>query len=150
MLVTIADTDIGQLCSFVAAATTGRTIERLAAEGFHDARLTHRAVFTGLVAGDRTVTQLAGRLGISSQAVSKTVSELERSGYLRKVRDGADARARLLEITERGLELVAATGRVRNAVNRDTARWLGARDVTELTRLLLALAELYQEPDSSG
>ena len=126
-LVTVAEDDIGQLCACVAAAVARQTVERLAGEGFHDARLTHSSVFAGLVAGDRTVTQLAGRLGISPQAVSKTVAELERSGYLRKVRDGADARARRLEISERGQELVAATRRVRSAVSRDIARWLGAR-----------------------
>jgi len=57
--------------------------------------------------------------------VSKTVSELERSGYVRKVPDVDDARARRLEITEHGNELVAATRRARTVVNREVARWLG-------------------------
>jgi DNA-binding MarR family transcriptional regulator len=145
--VTAPEADVGQLCASVAAAVTRQTIERLAAEGFHDARAAHTAVFAGLVAGDRTVTELAARLGISPQAVSKTVAELERAGYLRKARDGTDARARRLEISERGAELVAATRRVRTAVNRDIVRWLGVRDVGELTRLLSALVELYHGPE---
>jgi DNA-binding MarR family transcriptional regulator len=53
-----------------------RVLARLAELGFGDTRMSHGYVVQGLLAGDRTVTDLAERLGISVQAVSKTVREM--------------------------------------------------------------------------
>ncbi len=79
-----APPDLGTLSRVVADAIAARVAERLVAAGFDDVRDPQRGVVEGLVAGDATVTQLAARLGVSAQAVSKTVTELERSGYVRR------------------------------------------------------------------
>ena len=75
-------TDLGLLSLVVATGVTERISERLADTGFDDVRDSHGYVVQGLLAGDTTVTQLGARLGISAQAVSKTVRELERAGYV--------------------------------------------------------------------
>ncbi len=136
-------TDLGLLALIVADGVTERISERLVDAGFDPVRASHGYVVQGLLAGDSTVTQLAARLGVSAQAVSKTVAELEAAGYLARTRDPDDRRARRLVLTPRGDELVDASRRARVAVARDLERWLGTRDTAELVRLLQDAAERY-------
>jgi DNA-binding MarR family transcriptional regulator len=136
-------TDLGLLSLVVASGVTERIAERVADAGFPDVRDAHGFVVQGLLAGDTTTTQLAARLGVSAQAVSKTVAELERSGYLARGVDAGDRRARPLTLTPRGEELVDASRRARLSVARDLERWLGTRDTAELVRLLQHAAERY-------
>jgi len=140
--------DIGLLCLAVASGTTTRIRERMAADGFDDVRDSHGYVVQGLLDGDSTVTELASRLGVSAQAVSKSVTELERAGYVRRGHDPADGRARPLRLTARGDALVDASRRARQAVARDVARWLGTRDQAELVRLLQHAAEHFGRLDA--
>jgi DNA-binding MarR family transcriptional regulator len=135
--------DIGLLALAVASGITASMREQMAAAGFDDVRDAHGYVIQGLLAGDTTVTALAARLGVSAQAVSKSVSELERAGYVRRGHDPDDGRARPLELTSRGDALVDASRRARRAVARDLARRLGTRDQAELVRLLQRAAEHY-------
>jgi DNA-binding MarR family transcriptional regulator len=135
--------DIGLLTLAVAGGISAAVRDRLEAAGFDDVRDSHGYVVQGLLAGDTTVTALAARLGVSAQAVSKSVSELERAGYVRRGHDPADGRARPLRLTARGEALVDASRRARQAVARDVARWLGTRDQAELVRLLQHTAEHF-------
>jgi len=136
-------TDLGLLSVVVATGVTERIAERLADAGFDDVRDSHGYVVQGLLAGDTTVTHLGARLGISAQAVSKTVRELERAGYVACGTDPTDRRSRPLRLTARGEQLVDASRRARLAVARDLERWLGTRDTGELVRLLQHAAERY-------
>src|SRR5688500_16565965 len=86
--------DVGLLCQVIASATSERVLHQLAEAGFDDVRVSHGYIFQGLLAGDSTVTQLAQRLGVTAQAVSKAVTELEALGYLERQRDERDGRAR--------------------------------------------------------
>ncbi len=135
--------DIGLLALAVAGGVTSRMREHLAAAGFDDVRDSHGYVVQGLLSGDTTVTALAARLEVSAQAVSKSVTDLERAGYVRRGHDPDDGRARPLQLTPRGEALVDASRRARQTVARDLSRWLGNRDQAELVRLLQHAAEHY-------
>ncbi len=135
--------DVGLLATAVASGVTERIRARIVAEGFDDVRESYGYVVQGLLAGDTTVTALAARLGVSAQAVSKTVTEMERAGYLARGRDPDDGRARPLRLTPRGDAMVDASRRARIAVARELARWLGTRDEAELVRLLQHAAEPF-------
>lgn len=131
--------DIGLLCMVVANGFSSAVLERLDAAGFGDARLGHGFVVQGLLAGDTTVTELADRLGVSVQAVSKTVREMERLGYIKKSPDPADGRAQLLRLSARALESVAESRRARLAVQQQLLEALGpgrAPDTLDALRLL--------------
>ena len=136
-------TDINLLCQLVFTATTERVVTDLAAAGFDDLRPSHGYVFQGLLAGDTTITQLAQRLGVSVQAVSKRVAELDATGYLERRPDGTDGRARSIEITARGRAMLARVREAQDAVAEQIVEHLGARDARELDRLLNSLCDLY-------
>lgn len=84
---------------------------RLAAEGFEDVREGHGCVFgfIDLEHGSR-LTDLAERSGLTKQAVGEAVAELERKGYLERMPDPEDGRAKIIKLNARGVE-AALTGR---------------------------------------
>jgi DNA-binding MarR family transcriptional regulator len=53
-----------------------------------------------------TVTETAERAGISKQAMGRLAADLENAGYIRVIVDPADARVRILELTEIGRRLM--------------------------------------------
>ena len=76
---------------------------RMAAEGFQDVREGHGCVFgfIDLEHGSR-LTDLAERAGLTKQAVGEAVAELERKGYVERVPDPEDGRAKIIKLTQRG------------------------------------------------
>jgi DNA-binding MarR family transcriptional regulator len=84
---------------------------RMAAQGFQDVREGHGCVFgfIDLEQGSR-LTDLAERSGLTKQAVGEAVAELERKGYLERVPDPEDGRAKIIKLTQRGVD-AALTGR---------------------------------------
>lgn len=133
-----AEDDIGLLCLVVANGFSARVLRQLATAGFGDTRFSHGFVVQGLLAGDTTVTQLAERLGISVQAVSKTVKEMESLGYVARTPDANDRRAARLALTAKGRANLAASRKARADVVSSLKKALGkkrSRDLTELLRL---------------
>jgi DNA-binding MarR family transcriptional regulator len=135
--------DIGLLSQVVAAATTDSVLRRLVEAGFADVRVSHGFIFQGLVAGDTTITQLAQRLDVSAQAVSKSVTELVEAGYLERRADDQDRRSRIIALTDRATSMLAVSRQARLAVAAEIAGRLGATDTRKLTRLLRDVAEHY-------
>ena len=117
--------------------------EQLAAAGFDDVRDSHGYVVQGLLAGDTTVTALAARLGVSAQAVSKSVTELERAGTCAVVTTPTTAGRVRCGSPRVGTHWWTRRARARQAVARDLGKWLGTRDQAELVRLLQHAAEHF-------
>src|SRR5919199_2989010 len=59
--------------------------------------------FIDLEHGSR-LTELAERSGITKQAVGEAVAELEQLGYVERVPDPSDGRAKIIRLTPRGLD----------------------------------------------
>ncbi|MER6288319.1 MarR family winged helix-turn-helix transcriptional regulator [Streptomyces sviceus] len=80
---------------------TQRINDGVVARGF-EARPAWGFAFTRLAPDGATVTELAGHLGVTKQAASQLVDEIVRKGYAERRPHPADARARLVVLTERG------------------------------------------------
>ena len=90
-------------------AARQRHVERgLAAAGHPAIHPPHLPVFEYIDQdqGSR-ITDLARHANVSAQAMSEVVAYLERHGYVERVADPADGRARLVRLTDRGRELYA-------------------------------------------
>ncbi len=131
----------------VAAQLTGltlteRALERLHARGHTPLRVSHGYLFQHLVGGPVTIGELAEQLGVTQQAVSKTVSELTATGYVQRVPDPTDGRVRRVAFTERGHAAVRDAREVRAELVGELNEKLGADRVESARRTLLAALDI--------
>jgi DNA-binding MarR family transcriptional regulator len=74
----------------------------MARHGHDDLGRSDGLVFRMLSSGARTVSDLAVRLEITKQGAAQIIDDMERRGYVVRRPDPTDARARLVELSERG------------------------------------------------
>jgi len=110
------------------------------ARGFADIRPAHGFAFTRLAAGDATVTDLAGHLGVTRQAAAQLVDELVAKGYAERRPHPGDARARLVTLTPKGWACTQAAEAAITDTIRPWAAALGEQRLLALTSDLLRLA----------
>lgn len=133
--------DFGTLALFVGQASADRVQERLVAKGYDGVRISHGYVIQHLVAGDRSIGDLAERLGVTQQAASKVVAELEALGILEGRIDATDLRRRRIALSERGRALVDEARRARRALEASLARKHGAEALDACKVLLASVLE---------
>src|SRR5919202_1048208 len=75
---------------------------RLAAAGYPEVRPAHGCVFGTIGDGGDRLTALAERARMTKQSVGEVVSDLESLGYVERVPDPSDGRAKIIKLTERG------------------------------------------------
>jgi DNA-binding MarR family transcriptional regulator len=117
---------------------------RMAAAGFEDVREGHGCVFgfIDLDEGSR-LTDLADRAGLTKQAVGEAVAELERLGYLERVPDPEDGRAKIIKLTARGVDAARMGRRLFAEIENDWAARYGEERVALLRELVEEIAAGY-------
>ena len=114
-------------------------MRRLAVAGFADTRMAHNAVFSHVPPEGIRLVDLAARAGMTKQAMSELVVDLEALGYVRRRPDPSDGRAKLIEFTKRGWASVDVALTSFAAIEAELADDIGARRMRELRRTLLDL-----------
>jgi DNA-binding MarR family transcriptional regulator len=117
---------------------------RMAAAGFDDVREGHGCVFgfIDLENGSR-LTDLAERSGLTKQAVGEAVAELERKGYLERVPDPEDGRAKIIKLTQRGGDAALTGRRLFAEIENDWAERYGEERVASLRECAEEIAAGY-------
>ncbi|MEW2163090.1 MarR family winged helix-turn-helix transcriptional regulator [Streptomyces sp. NPDC007084] len=123
-----------------AGELTRRIDEGVVARGFEGVRPAHGFAFARLSPDGATVTDLAGHLGVTKQAVSQLVEELVGKGYVERRPHPDDARARLIVLTDRGRACTRAAEEAAAEVVRGWGELLGAGDMRALYTGLLRIA----------
>ncbi len=129
--------DLSLAARFVADELERRILERMRAQGFEGLRRSHGYVVQRLVDGPQPVGAIAADLGVTSQAVSGLVRELEAAGHLERSPGGDDRRVRLVALTPRGRAAVEAARAARAAETAELAAALGPERVEAARRLLV-------------
>ncbi len=88
------------------------------------------------------LTDLAEQAQITKQSAGFLVDQLERAGLVERAPDPADARARLVRFTERGLRVVSVARKVEGRVLREWRRHLGPERFAAMQEGLTALREI--------
>jgi DNA-binding MarR family transcriptional regulator len=115
--------------------------QRFAERGHPDVRAPHGNVFQYLDDGGTRVSVLAQRAQITKQSMAELVAHLERHGYVERVPDPGDRRAKLVRATPRGKEIYAIAREVVAEIERDWTKRLGKTKMRQLRRLLEELNE---------
>ena len=136
------DLNTGLLLYLPYRAMETRMFEELAAAGFDDFTPSQARVFQRIAPDGSRLSDLARQAGITKQSAMFLVDQLERLGYVHRVPDPRDGRARLVRITERGARSVEASRSVVAQVESEWEAHLGARRMAELRRILTDLREI--------
>jgi DNA-binding MarR family transcriptional regulator len=124
---------------------------RMAEVGFDDVREGHGCVFgfIDLERGSR-LTDLAERSGLTKQAVGEAVAELERKGYLERVPDPEDGRAKIIRLTPRGVEAARTGSRLFAEIENEWAERYGEERVALLRECAEEIAAGYRLAEALG
>jgi DNA-binding MarR family transcriptional regulator len=112
----------------------------------HDLHRAHMAVFQEIDHEGSRLTALAERCGVTKQTMVHLVDDLERRGYLERLPDRADGRAKVVSMTERGWRVHELGNELVAELDRRWAACLGRRRLEELRRLLADLDGCLDEP----
>ncbi|WP_433212644.1 MarR family winged helix-turn-helix transcriptional regulator [Dactylosporangium sp. CS-047395] len=134
------DLDLGVLLAAACERIVREILGAAAAAGYP--HLTPSQSLAVLFIGDGldTVTQLAERLGMTTQAISKICATLAVEGLLERQPNEVDARSRRLTLTPSGAEAVAGMREAGAAAERSWIDLVGAETLTVVKHALAAFA----------
>jgi DNA-binding MarR family transcriptional regulator len=112
---------------------------RVAETPYSDIRITHGCVFGNIDTEGTRLTDLADRAFMTKQSVGEVVSDLEKLGYVERVPDPSDGRAKIIRLTERGHEARAVGMELIDELEQEWAERVGAERVAALRDALEAI-----------
>lgn len=136
---------IGALLRIPREAAVKQVVAGLVAAGFGDVRPAHFTVFQHMPPEGIRLTALADAALLTKQSMGYLVDDLESRGYVERVPDPADRRAKLVRLTGRGQEVEWTVREVIRRVEKDWAARLGEDEYRHLVRLLRSLIEILGE-----
>lgn len=101
----------------------------------------HSAVFAQIKPEGSRLTELARGANMTPQAMGELVDELEHLGYVVRRPDPSDRRAKLIVLTARGRDCIAAGIATIEGIEERIAATLGERGHRQLRRLLQKLLD---------
>jgi DNA-binding MarR family transcriptional regulator len=113
-----------------------RLHRRLAERGHPEVRPPHGDVLQYLDDAGTRVSVLARRAQITKQSMAELVAHLERHGYVERVPDPRDRRAKLVRATDRAGEVYAIAREFVAEIEQEWTERLGAAKMVQLRRLL--------------
>ena len=134
--------NLALLCFYPSRAMEARLLATVTAEGFDDLTLAQARLAARIGPHGTRLTDLAEQALVTKQTAGHLVDQLQRAGYVRRVPDPTDARARLVQIAGRGQALVAIARRVEAEVEAEWTAHLGEEATAQLRAALTRLREL--------
>jgi DNA-binding MarR family transcriptional regulator len=117
--------------------------ERLAARGWRNVRQNYGFVLLAARGSGIQASEIAALMGISKQAASKLVEAMEQAGYLRRDPHADDLRAKVVTLTGRGDELLAAVEEIYAELEDE---WVAILDRARVDALRCDLTTVLRAP----
>jgi DNA-binding MarR family transcriptional regulator len=134
--------EIGELIGEIRTALIDGVQQRVNAAGYGDVKAIHDCVFRYLNPDGTRLQELATRSQMAPQSIGWHVDELERLGYVERVPDPSDRRAKLIRPTQQGLAFMAATKHALADIEKQWIKALGKDTLTQLRDTLAAIRSL--------
>jgi len=99
----------------------------------------HAPLLAQLLGGARRASDLATTAGVSRQAVAQVVAKLERDGYLERIADPGDSRAKLVCLTAKSRAALRLMRTSNQSLEDEWRRQIGADRLSVLRETLLEL-----------
>ncbi len=113
--------------------------QRVATTAYADIRVTHGCVFGYIDPEGTRLTELAERAHMTKQSVGEVASDLEQRGYVERVADPADGRAKIIRLTERGRDAQRVGRDLIDEIEREWAERFGEERIAALRDALEAV-----------
>ncbi len=143
------DHNLARLVRTVERHMTNEISRTLQYHGYNTLSARHLQVFENLDTEGVSIVSLAQRAGISKQAMSKMVKEVAIEGFVDVMTDDRDNRVQLVNVTEKGAELL---GNIRREIGRRCDDLLAHNIVTreELEQANNTFTKLLNHFDTGG
>jgi len=113
---------------------------RMRDAGYEQIRQGHGCVFRFIHEGGSRLTELAESSGLSKQAVAEVVADLEQLGYVERLPDPADGRAKVIRLTGEGIGAHRTALATFEEIERELAQRYGAERLRTMRKLLEEIA----------
>jgi DNA-binding MarR family transcriptional regulator len=141
--------EIGELLGSVRDGIVEEVQRRVAAAGYTDVRASHDCVFRHLSADGMRLRDLATLSQLTAPAIGEHVDELERLGYVERLPDPSDRRAKLIRPTRRGAAFMQAAYGALAEIESEWADAVGAKALVRLRDALAQVRAVQQERSES-
>ena len=115
---------------------TAELTRRVEATAYSDIRVSHGCVFGTIDPEGTRLTDLAERAHMTKQSVGEVASDLEQRGYVERVPDPSDGRAKIIRLTERGRNAQAIGRGLIDDIEREWAERFGTERIAALREAL--------------
>lgn len=132
----------------IAQIETNELVRRLHDLGHEAVQPSHIGVLSNIDTEGTRIARLAGRLGVTRQAASQMVTELEKRGWVERSQDPADGRAVLVRHTATGRTMLLDALEQMDDIERGYAATIGSKKMRLVKESLVAIAEAA-DPDSA-
>ena len=125
----------------VSQVETMDLVERLHARGHGAVQRAHIAVLGNIHTEGTRLVELARRLGVTRQAASQMVQQIERRGFLERTEDPEDGRAVLVRHTPAGRALLLDALSLMDEIETGYAELVGSKAMDQVRRTLRKIAD---------
>jgi DNA-binding MarR family transcriptional regulator len=119
-----------------------RVIDALTRAGFVDITVAQMKIAQRIGPDGTRLTELAEQAQVTKQTAGFLVDQLEKGGWVERVPDPSDRRARLVRFTARGREALPVAAAAVAEVEAEWTAHLGKQRMTQLRGILTQLREL--------
>jgi DNA-binding MarR family transcriptional regulator len=106
--------------------------------GFEAVTRAQSLILLNIMVGERRAARLASNLGVSRQAMSQMLAEMEKRGLINFKADQEDKRAQIVLFSEESRDIRNAALRILARLERELENRIGPRNVTALRKALSA------------
>jgi DNA-binding MarR family transcriptional regulator len=123
----------------------------LAAAGFADIYPSWGTnIFQHLREGGLRLTDVAERSHTTKQAMGYTINQLEAAGYVERVPDPTDGRAKIIRFTERGWQSRRVADEIIASIEYECLQELGEERMRQLEALMKDVSRVLEENRAQG
>ncbi|WP_330250099.1 MarR family transcriptional regulator [Nocardia sp. NBC_00565] len=134
--------NVGLLMFIAHRSMEDRIFADLAEAGYNDVTIAQARLAARIGPDGTRLTDLAQQAQVTKQTAGFLVDQLERTGYVERVPDPSDGRARLVKLSERGEKIAAYSNTIAERIQTEWATHLGAQRMRQLRDALNRLREI--------
>lgn len=120
-------TNIGKHLTDIAKDFQKRALAKFIEHGHAGLQPAHTAVIANLGLEGSRLTDLARRASMTKQGMGQLVDEVQRLGYVERMPDPTDSRAKIVRFSERGRRLVSHGVEIGDQIQSEYARLIGGK-----------------------